>query len=317
MKKVIFYILLVLFLLSPFLIPPAQTNASFFKTVFLTSGTSFTVPSDWNSINNTIEVIGAGGGGSGGANGSSCGKGCIIDGLVGWGGGGGAYSKISNLPLTPGATVTYQVGAGGLGSGGSSGVAGGNGTDTYFNHTAGSALTCADTTSVCAKGGVGSSFPVSAGPGGAGGASASGTGTTKFSGGGGSFNGIGGGGAAGLHGAGNADQGSNTGGTGDAGFGGAAGSGNGTEYDSSHGSGGGGAGSANGGAIGSNGGTYGAGGGGGSGDVGGGSGFSGGNGASGLIIITYNVASVAPARPSFIEFWGGFFRQLGGSLHIR
>ena len=30
-------------------------------TIFLTSGTSWTVPSDWNSANNTIEVIGGGG----------------------------------------------------------------------------------------------------------------------------------------------------------------------------------------------------------------------------------------------------------------
>ena len=28
--------------------------------VFITSGTSWTVPSDWNSANNTIEVIGGG-----------------------------------------------------------------------------------------------------------------------------------------------------------------------------------------------------------------------------------------------------------------
>src|SRR3989344_3242542 len=33
------------------------------KIIFLTSGTSWTVPADWNSSNNTIEVIGGGGGG--------------------------------------------------------------------------------------------------------------------------------------------------------------------------------------------------------------------------------------------------------------
>jgi hypothetical protein len=33
--------------------------------VFLTSGTSWTVPNDWNSSNNTIGVIGGGGSGAG------------------------------------------------------------------------------------------------------------------------------------------------------------------------------------------------------------------------------------------------------------
>src|ERR1035441_4898051 len=63
--------------------------------VFLISGTSWTVPSDWNSANNSIETIGAGG--LGGKDGRG-------------GGGGGAYSKITNLSLTPGNSVTYQTG---------------------------------------------------------------------------------------------------------------------------------------------------------------------------------------------------------------
>src|SRR5262249_37458762 len=71
--------------------------------LFLTSGTTWTVPSDWNNANNTIEVIG-GGGGSGGGFGSV---------LAGGGGGGGGYSKVVNLTLTPNATVSIQVGAGG------------------------------------------------------------------------------------------------------------------------------------------------------------------------------------------------------------
>ena len=68
--------------------------------IFLTSGSTWTVPSDWNSSNNTIEVIGGGGGG-----GSSQ--------YSNGGGGGGAWSKVTNASLTPGATVGVQVGSGG------------------------------------------------------------------------------------------------------------------------------------------------------------------------------------------------------------
>ena len=38
--------------------------------IFLTSGTTWTVPEDWNSSSNTVELLGAGGGG-GGAGGSA------------------------------------------------------------------------------------------------------------------------------------------------------------------------------------------------------------------------------------------------------
>src|ERR1035437_6662671 len=48
--------------------------------VFLTSGTSWSVPSDWNSSDHTIEVIGGGAGGTTGASGN------VV------GGGGGAYA---------------------------------------------------------------------------------------------------------------------------------------------------------------------------------------------------------------------------------
>lgn len=75
----------------------ASTSSVGTCTVILTSGTSWTVPTDWNSTNNTIEVIG----------------------------GGGGYSKITNLSLTVGASITYQIGSGGAAS-----TAGGN---TWFN----------------------------------------------------------------------------------------------------------------------------------------------------------------------------------------
>lgn len=66
------------------------------KVIFLTSGTTWTVPADWDSANNTIEAIGGGGGG-----------------FSTRGGGGAAYSKTNNLVLTPGSTVTIRIGAGG------------------------------------------------------------------------------------------------------------------------------------------------------------------------------------------------------------
>ncbi|MBI5457877.1 hypothetical protein HY971_04105 [Candidatus Kaiserbacteria bacterium] len=177
---------------------PVTTTASTQKVIFLTTTgiNTWTVPSDWSSTN-TIEVIGAGGGGGnqlGVANDS------------GAGGGGGAYSKITNLTgLSSGGSVTYAVGAAGTHA-----QPGTDGGDTFFNRTTGSAGTCADTTSVCAKGGTGGS---AGHPGGAGtgGAAGSGTGTTKNSGGnGGNAGGYGAGGGGGSAGPnGNAGAGGN------------------------------------------------------------------------------------------------------------
>ncbi len=168
------------------------------KIAFLISGSSFTVPADWNPSANVIEVIGGGAGGSGSR--------------YGGGGGGGAYSRITNLALTPGATVTYKVGTGG--------GAGASGTDTYFNGVA-----CASSP-VCAKGGA----TGNGGAGGAGGSETLSIGDIKYSGGkggtsiGGSNAGNGGG-AAGPFGIGGAGGGSlaepnGHGGTGGAGKGG-------------------------------------------------------------------------------------------------
>src|SRR3989344_7007658 len=94
-----------LFLIPAFLFPLCAEAAVSTTTtaVFLTSGTSWTVPSDWNSSNNTIEVIG--GGGAGESHDGSTGAGA---------GGGGAYSKVSNVSLSAGAGITYSVGAGGV-----------------------------------------------------------------------------------------------------------------------------------------------------------------------------------------------------------
>ncbi len=247
--------------------------------VTLTSGTTWTVPSDFGTLV-TVECIGAGGSANGGST------------TTGNGGGGGAYSKITTIAgIAAGTVYSLQVGAGG-----------GSGTakDTWFDAT----------NIVYAQGGqnAGSGSPTNA----AGGLATSPTvGTAKAGGHGGkysSFNpgpgiqngGGGGGGAAGPSAVGHdgADAANGTGaagGQGDGSAGGAAGAtgssgsnggngGNGTELGGGLGSGGGGGGGAptkNGG----NGGLYGAGAGG------------GGNGPSthgtpgtaqgGLVIITY------------------------------
>lgn len=176
------------------------------KTIALTSGTSWVVPSDWNSASNSIETIGAGGGSANATgNGSS--------GNTSGGGGGGGYSKITNLSLTPSASITIAIG---------SSAAATAGGDTWFN---GASLSAS---SVGAKGGA----PSVGATGGAGGASASGIGATKNSGGsggsgaaigGGPAGGGGGGGAAGPNGAGGG--GSNSTGTNAGGGGGGANSG--------------------------------------------------------------------------------------------
>lgn len=181
-----------------------ELSYSFATLTFLSSPTGsnqtgWTVPNDWNNLNNSIEVVGAGGGGgvSRQANGTD---------TRGAGGGGGAYSKITNLTLTKGSTPTWYVGASATAvSRTTNGVTTGNtGGDTYFNGT-----TLAGA-SVGAKGGAGGTAATGAqATGGAGGASSSGIGTTKYSGGtagnctgasGGYIMATGGGGAAGQNG---------------------------------------------------------------------------------------------------------------------
>jgi hypothetical protein len=92
----------------------------------LNSGTSWTVPADWNNANNEIHLFGGGGGGGGGTKSPQVGGG---------GGGGGGYTKDTNISLTPGSSVSYEIGAAGTGGAGNNtaglnGVAGGN---TTFN----------------------------------------------------------------------------------------------------------------------------------------------------------------------------------------
>jgi hypothetical protein len=152
------------------------------------AGTTWTVPSDWNNANNTIELIGGGGGGSAGDG----------TGNSGAGGGGGAYVKNANVALTPSAVLSIAIGAAGEG-GKTAGASGGAGGDTTFNFVSGTMI---------AKGGAGG-VTGAAPTGGAGGSEAGSAGTTRFSGGtGGSADGAassgagGGGGAGGPNGAG-------------------------------------------------------------------------------------------------------------------
>src|SRR6266513_1842747 len=241
-------------LLFAMLLLGVASHAQAQTTIYLTTGTTWVVPADWNNANNTIEVIGGGGGGKTAAPAQSG---------SGGGGGGGAYSKATNVTLTPGLTVTIAVGAAGAANGGAGG-------DTYLCNALNSGANCANITQgavvVGAKGGAGGAVKI----GGAGGATASGVGATKFAGGtgaggGNEFGGGGGGGAGGTTAAGSAGVisvfGANGGaggvggtasggaggtgglkssGPGNAGAGGAGGTG--TVWDATHGAGGGGGG---------------------------------------------------------------------------
>ena len=138
---------------------------------FLVSGSSWTVPSGVTDVQ--VECLGPGGNG---------GDGGIGSGLGGSGGGGGAYAKKNSLSVTPGGSVSYQLGAGG------------SGTDVWFSSSG----------TVLAKAGANASGTTL----GAGGASGSCIGDTVYSGGSGAGTGQntagGGGGSAGPTGVGKA-----------------------------------------------------------------------------------------------------------------
>ena len=69
--------------------------------ILITSGTSWTVPADWDNLNNYIEAIGSGGNGGAGNPSDLYGAG---------GGGGGAYASIRSLALTPLSSVPITIG---------------------------------------------------------------------------------------------------------------------------------------------------------------------------------------------------------------
>lgn len=270
-----------------YIITPEKAEAAITKRVYLTSGTTWTVASDWVTSGSLVETIGAGG--TGGTNS---------------GGGGGAYASQPNISLTPGASVTYQIGNAG--------------SDTVFNSTA---TTCAGspTPSVCADGGVTGSGSTN----GAGGITANSVGTTKYAGG----NAVdgGGGGAAGPNGAGGSGS-LGDGGNGDAGFGGAGGFAGyfeaeiltcispgddgapGTEYSTIP--------------------AYGSGGGGGYGtaacQAGVGGSFGGGGGGSpakaegdGLIVITYSSTETPSSSTAKFKILGGKVQIIGGRVKLQ
>src|SRR5688572_10310580 len=78
------------------------------KTVFIISGTTWAVPSDFTSTN-TWHCIGAGG--KGGV--------ATVNNTASAGGGSGGYSSVQNVNLTPSSTVNMAIGVanGGNGSG--------------------------------------------------------------------------------------------------------------------------------------------------------------------------------------------------------
>jgi hypothetical protein len=251
---------------------------------FLTVGSgTWTVPSDWNNANNSVECLGGGAGGTGSWTDNNVG---------GSGGGGGAYAKSVNLTLTPGTSVSYTVGAGGAGGPAAVGDTSnaGAGGDTWFN-----SASFPTTGDACGARGAAAHIGKTPGTGGqAASCYSSGPSAVARSGGNGAAGGGsgiaaggGGGGAAGPSGDGNAGAAGSAatpgdGGTGDSGT--TPSGANGAEWDAGHGSGGGGNGGNQ--AVGSDGGLFGAGGGGG-GYVGPGAGRAGGRGADGLIVITY------------------------------
>lgn len=162
------------------------------KYAVFTSNGSWTVPADWNSSNNIIACIGAGGNGA-----------AVADGAGSGGGGGGAYSATENVSLTPGATVYVTIGGGG---------GGGTAGSTWVNWSTNAAPTLV-TNGVLARGG-GNGTGVT---GGIGGTTTDSIGNTKFAGGtggGGNNTGDTGGGGGGAAGPGGAGKAGGTGGTG-------------------------------------------------------------------------------------------------------
>lgn len=157
-----------------------------------------------------VEAMGGGGGGASGINGAS--------GTAGGGGGGGEYAAETNVAVTPGVTYTFTIGAGGVGSptavapngtaGGATTVTfdavtitanGGGGGGGSVNDTAGAAG-AGSTNTVHFSGGAGGSTLNTGQPfmGGGGGGGSSGAGGR---GGGGGLGTVNGGGAAGAAGA--------------------------------------------------------------------------------------------------------------------
>ena len=103
----------------------AGTNTAY--GVLLTSGTTWTVPANWNaSLPNFVYMFGGGGGGSSYALSGST----VVGGA---GGGGGGFTLVQNYSTTAGSSVTYSIGAAGTaGTAGGTLSTGGTGGNTTF-----------------------------------------------------------------------------------------------------------------------------------------------------------------------------------------
>jgi len=94
------------------------------KVYVIESGSNWLVPGDFNGSNNNVHLFGSGGGSGAGAAGSTFG--------TGGGGGGGGYTRLVNLRLTGGSSISYSIGTGGT-AGVAPGGSGGNGGTTTFS----------------------------------------------------------------------------------------------------------------------------------------------------------------------------------------
>jgi hypothetical protein len=159
----------------------------------LTSGTSWSVPANWNNSVNNVYLIGGGGGGSGSVVASSTGSH-----NSGSGGGGGGFTALTNTTLTAGGTVSYAIGAAGANGTGSTSAstAGGGGTTTFnISNTAGGGGGAATGLGTRTAGTAGTGSTFNGGTGGLG--TAPGTNTTTAGGGGAGSGGLGGAGSNG------------------------------------------------------------------------------------------------------------------------
>jgi hypothetical protein len=177
----------------------------------LLSGTSWTVPANWNNASNAIHMIGGGGGGGGSRYTSATNK------AAGGGGGGGGYRVLTNQTLS--GSVAYSVGAAGTAGASAGGTGGTGGTTTFNAQTATGGGGGSTTTTPTSVGGTGGTGTYSGGNGGAGATTTTSSTGTGSGGGGGSAgpNGNGGAGGAGFSGSLNAGGGGGGNGGGSAG----------------------------------------------------------------------------------------------------
>lgn len=140
------------------------------RVVILTAGSSWTVPSDFNPLNNKVELIGGGAGGAAG----------LTNTRAGGGGGAGGYRYQDNFSAAIGAAISYAIGAAGGGGG-----AGGN---TTWNSGAVAANGGGAPSGATGGSGGGGSGGTGGNTGGGGGAGSSGAGNRGGGGGGGAAN---------------------------------------------------------------------------------------------------------------------------------